>query len=226
MTSWRCLCNHPTAVRTSPPPCSSEDFAGSNAGVAPAATIRVDLTPAEDELRARLTRRLRTWTRQWPQRGVTVRVADQRDIPILARLATETARFQGFTPFPADYLDTTYRRLCEGGHAVLLIGELHDQPVAAELVTSVGGVLKSRVSGLDRTSREAAKLNVASAMIWEAIRWGNTTATTPTTSAACALSHSRRYKPPELTRPPSCPAQTCSRRNSAVSCTSTRPRSN
>src|SRR5262249_14601474 len=121
---------------------------------------------------ARLSRRLRTWTRQWPARGVKVRLGDERDIPVLARLAASTASYQGFTPFPQDYLTATYQGLAVGGHVGLLIGELSGAPVAAELMTCSGGVLKSRITGFDRSSVEAAKLNVASAMIWEAICWG------------------------------------------------------
>jgi lipid II:glycine glycyltransferase (peptidoglycan interpeptide bridge formation enzyme) len=147
-------------------------FRFSQAGIAPAATIRVDLTQSEDALRANLSRRLRTWTRQWPERGVKVRVGDERDIPILAKLAASTASYQNFTPFPESYLEATYAELSAGGHAVLLLGELSGTPVAAELLTGCGGVLKSRITGLDRSSSEAGKLNVASAMIWEAICWG------------------------------------------------------
>lgn len=147
-------------------------FRFSQAGIAPAATMRVDLRRSEDELRAGLNRRLRTWTRQWPGRGVKVRLGDERDIAVLARLAAGTASYQGFTPFPQDYLEATYAGLAAGGHAVLLIGELSGQPVAAELLTGCGGVLKSRVTGLDRDSAEASKFNVASAMIWEAMCWG------------------------------------------------------
>lgn len=147
-------------------------FRFSQAGIAPAATMRVDLTQSEDELRSRLARRLRTWTRQWAGRGVKVRVGDERDIPGLARLAASTASYQGFTPFPTDYLTATYQGLTAGGNVVLLIGELSGAPVAAELLTGAGGVLKSRITGFDRSSADAAKLNVASAMIWEAICWG------------------------------------------------------
>jgi len=147
-------------------------FRFSQAGIAPASTMRVDLTQSEDALRGNLTRRLRTWTRQWPERGVKVRVGDERDVPILARLAASTAHYQGFTPFPENYLEATYAELVRGGHVVLLLGELSGTPVAAELLTGCGGVLKSRITGMDRSSTEAAKLNVASAMIWEAISWG------------------------------------------------------
>jgi lipid II:glycine glycyltransferase (peptidoglycan interpeptide bridge formation enzyme) len=147
-------------------------FRFSQAGIAPAATMRVNLGQSEAELRARLSRRLRTWTRRWPQRGVKVRVGDERDVAVLARLAASTASYQGFTPFPQDYLEATYDGLADGGHAVLLIGEVNGEAVASELLTGSGGVLKSRITGFDRSSVEAGKLNVASAMIWEAISWG------------------------------------------------------
>jgi len=147
-------------------------FRFSQTGIAPAATMRVDLTQSEDALRANLSRRLRTWTRQWPPRGVKVRLGDQRDIPIMARLAASTASYQGFTPFPENYLETTYAELDVGGHVVLLLGELSGTPVAAELLTGCGGVLKSRITGVDRSSAQARRLSVAGAMIWEAISWG------------------------------------------------------
>jgi lipid II:glycine glycyltransferase (peptidoglycan interpeptide bridge formation enzyme) len=146
-------------------------FRFSSAAIAPTATIRVDLNASAHELLSGLSRRLRTWTRQWPERGVTVRVGDERDIPILARLAASTADYQRFTPFPLSYLESAYRGLAAGGHVVLLIGELDGTPVAAELLTGSGGVLKSRITGFDRGSPGAAKLNVASAIIWEAICW-------------------------------------------------------
>jgi lipid II:glycine glycyltransferase (peptidoglycan interpeptide bridge formation enzyme) len=75
-------------------------FRFSLAGIAPAATMRVDLTQSEEQLRANLARRVRTWTRRWPERGVKVRVGDERDIPVLAGLASVTAKYQGFAPFP------------------------------------------------------------------------------------------------------------------------------
>jgi lipid II:glycine glycyltransferase (peptidoglycan interpeptide bridge formation enzyme) len=149
-------------------------FRLSHAGVAPSATMRVDLTRSHEELHASLNRRLRTWTRQWPRLGVRVRLGGEQDLPILVRLSALTARFQGFTPFPGSYLATAYRELAQRGHVVLLIGEVAGQPVAAELLTASGGVVKSRITGMDRDRADTTKLNVASAMIWEAICWGKT----------------------------------------------------
>ena len=101
-----------------------------------------------------------------------VRVGDERDIPLFAPLAASTAHHQGFSPFPESYLRATYTGLGRGGHAVLLLAELDGTPVAGELMTGCGGVLKSRITGMDRSAPEVGKLNVAGAMIWEAISWG------------------------------------------------------
>ncbi len=147
-------------------------FRPSEAGIAPAASVRVDLSGSPDELRAGLSRRLRTWTRQWEQRGVTVRQGCAADIPMLAALASRTARHHRFSGFETRYLDTMYHALSPERDIVLLIAELGGVPVAAELLTSCGGVLKSRITGLDRSNEEAIRLNVAGAMIWSAMLHG------------------------------------------------------
>jgi lipid II:glycine glycyltransferase (peptidoglycan interpeptide bridge formation enzyme) len=150
-------------------------FRLSQAAIAPAATLRIDLTRTEDQLRAALNRRLRTWTRQWARHGVRVRVGGREDIPLLTRLAAATARFQGFSPYPRSYLEAAHHELAPGGHLLLLVAELAGRPVAAELFSAVGDVLKSRLTGMDRTAEHAGevlRLNVTSALIWEALRWG------------------------------------------------------
>ncbi|HXV91900.1 MAG TPA: GNAT family N-acetyltransferase [Pseudonocardia sp.] len=145
-------------------------FRRSDADIAPAATLQVDLTVDEAELCGRLSRRLRRWIRRWPERGVSVRVGGPADIEMFAQLVATTAQHQGFAPMPAEYLARMHERLAPGGNAVLLVGEVHGRPVAAELFTACGGVAGSRFCGFDR-SAESARLNVASAVTWEGIRW-------------------------------------------------------
>ena len=144
-------------------------FRPSDAGVSPAGTLRLDLTVDEGALRAGLGRRLRYWTNKWPERGVVVRRGDVTDIPLLARLMGETARHQGYEPLPEAYVETFYRELAPD-HAVLFVGEVHGVPVAADLLTGCGGVIKGRLGGFDR-SGEAGKLSVPGAMRWAAILW-------------------------------------------------------
>ncbi|GAA5161150.1 hypothetical protein GCM10023321_44930 [Pseudonocardia eucalypti] len=167
------------ALLVQPPP-GAEDvsdelfelgFRESDVGIAPTATLRIGLDRDEAELRARLSRRLRTWTRQWESRGVRVRIGGPADIAALAELSARTAAYQGFTSFPASYLRLLYEVLEPGGRAVLLVAEIGGRPVAAELFTGCGGVLKSRITGLDREHPEVARLHTSAAVIWAAIRW-------------------------------------------------------
>ncbi len=145
-------------------------FRPSNAGIAPVGSIRVDLTRSVEELRHGLSKRLRTWTRRWSQRGVTVRLGDERDVTLLAGLVGQSARHQGYEPLPAAYLRTMYTELAAVGGVALFVAEVHDRPVATELYTICGGTVRSRLTGLDRTG-DAAKLSVAGALTWTAMQW-------------------------------------------------------
>jgi lipid II:glycine glycyltransferase (peptidoglycan interpeptide bridge formation enzyme) len=145
-------------------------FRPSRANIAPAATLRVDLEVSEDELRRKLSRRLRTWTNQWPARGVTTRVASREDLPLLADLLAKTAEHQGFSAFDRQYLTGMYEELAPTGDCVAFVGEAAGRPVAMDIWTCCGGVLKLRLVGLDRGS-EAANLNVPGAIRWAAMRW-------------------------------------------------------
>ena len=145
-------------------------FRPSDAGVAPAASVHVDLTQDEAELRRNLSKRLRTWTNTWPARGVTVRRGDERDLPLLAELLADTAEHHGFVPFGVEYLRTMYRELGPTGNVVAFVGEAAGRPLAMTLFTGCGEVLKVRLVGLDR-SDEGVQLNVPAAVYWTAIRW-------------------------------------------------------
>ncbi|MGH7745533.1 MAG: lipid II:glycine glycyltransferase FemX, partial [Candidatus Dormibacteria bacterium] len=103
----------------------SRGFRPSCAEVAPSGSLRIDLAADEAALRRGLTKRLRTWTRQWPARGVTVRRGTEQDLGLLIELIGRSASHQGYAPLSDDYLRPLYRLLAPAGHAVLFIGELH-----------------------------------------------------------------------------------------------------
>jgi lipid II:glycine glycyltransferase (peptidoglycan interpeptide bridge formation enzyme) len=145
-------------------------FRPSSAEVAPSGSLRIDLAAEEEELRRGLSKRLRTWTRQWQARGVTVRLGHEQDLGLLIDLIGHSASHQGYEPLSGDYLRALYRLLTSAGHVVLLIGEVDGAPLAAELYTACGGMLRLRLRGLDR-SGEAARLSVPAAITWEAMRW-------------------------------------------------------
>jgi lipid II:glycine glycyltransferase (peptidoglycan interpeptide bridge formation enzyme) len=145
-------------------------FRHTKVDIAPRASLRIDLRRSEEELRAGLGRRLRRWTRQWSARGVSIREGDASDLPLLAFLITQSADHHGYQALSLDYLQDLYRNLAPLGAVSLFIGEVDGRPVAAELFTSSGGVLRDRLTGLDRESR-AAKLSVRAAIIWHAMLW-------------------------------------------------------
>ena len=149
---------------------AAHGFRPSEAGITPDGSLRLDLTRTEDELRAGLGRRLRYWTHKWAERGVTVRHGGPADVGLLAELMQHSARHQGYDALPCEYVEAFYRELAPGGHAVIFVGEVNGRPVAADLLTGSGGVLKGRLGGFDRTG-DASKLSVPAAVRWEAIRW-------------------------------------------------------
>jgi lipid II:glycine glycyltransferase (peptidoglycan interpeptide bridge formation enzyme) len=145
-------------------------FRPSSAGIAPQGSIRIDLTEDLAKIRSRFGKRLKSWTNRWESRGVTVRAGDERDIPLLAELMTSSAQHQGYTPLPLDYMMALYRELAATGHAVLYVGEVDGVPVAADLMTGCGDMVRGRLSGFDR-SGEAMRLSVPAAIRWEMIKW-------------------------------------------------------
>jgi len=149
---------------------AAHGFRRSEVGILPAASLRLDLDAGEQELRGRLGRRLRSWTNRWAASGVSVRRGGEGDVDLLAGLMVHTARRHGFSALPACYLRALYRELAPGGHVLLFVGEVHGRPVAADLLTGCGGVMRGRLTGFDR-SGPGARLSVPGAMRWEAIRW-------------------------------------------------------
>jgi lipid II:glycine glycyltransferase (peptidoglycan interpeptide bridge formation enzyme) len=145
-------------------------FRQSDALVAPQASIRLDLSRDEDELRGRMNKRLRAWTNRWAQRGVTVRLGSHEDVPLLADLLARTAEHQQFDPLSPAYVRLLYEELAAGGNAVLFVGEVDGRAVGVDLFTCCGGVVRDRLVGFDRAG-PASKLSVPGAIKWEAIRW-------------------------------------------------------
>jgi lipid II:glycine glycyltransferase (peptidoglycan interpeptide bridge formation enzyme) len=138
--------------------------------MASGATLRLDLTASESELRAKLGRRLRYWTNQWAGRGVRVREGNLSDVDLLVQLMAHTGRHQGYRPPSAKYVHAMCRELMPGGHAALFVGEVDGNPVGADLLTVCGGVVKGRLTGFDR-SGDAGRLSVPAAIRWHAILW-------------------------------------------------------
>jgi lipid II:glycine glycyltransferase (peptidoglycan interpeptide bridge formation enzyme) len=145
-------------------------FRRSTAGIAPAASIHIDLHREAEELRGGLTKANRRRARKWAQRGVSVRVGSPDDAVLVAELLARTAEHQQFEPLSLEYIQRLYRELDVGGHVVVFIAELDRVPVAALLCTRCGGTVRQRISGMDRNDR-ARSAGVSAATVWRALLW-------------------------------------------------------
>jgi hypothetical protein len=145
-------------------------FRPSAAGIAPIGSYRLDLTAELEQIRSRLSKRLRSWPNRWASKGVVVRRGDERDLPLLIELMTRTGIRQGFTPPSLHYVRTLYDELARSGNAALFVGEVHGRPVCADVVTMCGQTVRGRLGGFDG-SGDAGKLSVPAAVRWEIIRW-------------------------------------------------------
>lgn len=145
-------------------------FRTSSAGIAPAGSIRIDLTADLADIRSRFGKRLKSWTNRWQSRGVTVRIGDERDIPLLIRLMATASQHQGYQPLPDAYVLALYRNLVATGRAALFVGEVDGVPIAADLVTGCAGMIRGRLSGFDRCEA-ASRLSVPAAVRWEILKW-------------------------------------------------------
>lgn len=145
-------------------------FRPSVSEIAPAASIRVDLGRSVEDLRGGMSKGNRRRSRAWAERGVIVRTGSADDLPIVAELIGRTAEHQRFEPLSLDYIATLHRELDAGSHVVVFVAELDGVPVSARLCTVCGGVVKQRLSAMDRSER-ARKEGVAAASVWHAMLW-------------------------------------------------------
>lgn len=145
-------------------------FRPSMAGIAPAASIRIDLTRDVEDIRSGLSSSNRRRTRTWADRGVTVRLGGERDVALVADLLACTAAHQRFEALSLDYLHSLYRELNRHGHVHVFIAELDGVPAVAHIFTGCGDTLTSRLAGMQRHDA-VKKLGVAAAVIWHAMLW-------------------------------------------------------
>jgi lipid II:glycine glycyltransferase (peptidoglycan interpeptide bridge formation enzyme) len=157
------------------PPASEEwlkrGFRISDAEIAPVASLRIDLSVDEEQLRRNLGKDVRKAASKWDARGVTVRRSTLEDCDALADLlASTTQRQSGSVLFGSSYLAAMYRELSGDGSVVGFVGEVAGQPVAMKLLTGCGGVLRSRMKGFHLTE-DIRRFNVPAAVEWTAITW-------------------------------------------------------
>lgn len=115
-------------------------------------TVLIDLSASEDELLARMKQKTRYNIRLAGKRGVTVRVGNKDDLPMLYKMYAETSLRDGFVIREAGYYQTVWQAFMQPStlaphtsagvvdrqssipHAEPLIAEVDGEPVAAIFV--------------------------------------------------------------------------------------------
>lgn len=149
---------------------TTRGFRPSTADLGPAGSVHIDLDLDEGHLRKGLSKSTRKMVSKWPELGVEVRVGDQDDIPLLARMLADTAAHRGFGALTEPYLQLLYSALRATERTVLFVGEVRGRPVASSLVTLCGATVRDRIGGMYR-SEENRRFRVPAAVQWEIIRW-------------------------------------------------------
>lgn len=147
-----------------------QGFRQSKAGIAPGASIRIDLHQTADKLRHGMSKANRRRARNWSERGVTVRLGSLDDAVLVADLLAGTAEYQQFEPLSLEYIQRLYRELDAGGHVIVFIAEIDGEPAAALLCTRCDGSVRQRISGMTRTEN-ARTAGVSAATVWHAMLW-------------------------------------------------------
>jgi lipid II:glycine glycyltransferase (peptidoglycan interpeptide bridge formation enzyme) len=99
------------------------------AATQPRSTAIVDLTPAEDEIRAGMHPKWRYNLGLAERRGVVVREGGEADLATFARLMQETARRDAFHAREAEYYAWAWRAFAPDAH--LYLAEREGEPLAA-----------------------------------------------------------------------------------------------
>jgi lipid II:glycine glycyltransferase (peptidoglycan interpeptide bridge formation enzyme) len=141
-------------------------FRPSTAGIAPAASIAIDLSEPHSGLRSGT----RASIKRAAHHGVQVRRASVADLPAVAGLLADTARHHGFPAASLDYLRSLHEALTPGDHLQIFLAERDGTPLAADVLTGSGGVLTLRLTGM-RRDQDTRKIGAAAMLRWETMVW-------------------------------------------------------
>lgn len=135
--------------------------------IQPPRTVTIDLTPAEDELLARMKQKTRYNIRLAEKKGVTVREGTADDLPAFIRLMQITGRRDQFGIHDPAYYRTAYE-LFAPRDAALWLAEFEGRPLAGVMVFASG---RSAAYLYGASSDEERQRMPAYAAQWAAICW-------------------------------------------------------
>ena len=132
----------------------------------PRSTIRLDLSPTQDQLLAGFSKGHRADIRRAERDGVTVRAGDASDVDVLYAMLVATRQRKDFGFHSAGYWRALMGAFGEASR--IFVAELAGQPIGASLVIAWGscGIYLAAGSNAVGLEHRAAHL-----LQWHAIRW-------------------------------------------------------
>jgi lipid II:glycine glycyltransferase (peptidoglycan interpeptide bridge formation enzyme) len=129
-------------------------------------TVLLDAAASEEEMLARMKQKTRYNVRLAEKKGVTVRVGDEKDWPMLYKMYAETSIRDGFVIRDEGYYRTVWSLF--KGMAEPLIAEVDGEPVAAVFLFTFAG----RAYYVYGMSRETHRDRMPNYLLqWEAMKW-------------------------------------------------------
>jgi lipid II:glycine glycyltransferase (peptidoglycan interpeptide bridge formation enzyme) len=114
---------------------------------APTATVRVDLTPSQDEILGAMRQSTRRMVRQSMRRGLRMRIGGGDDLATYLEIVKATSRRQGFSPYPPQYYETIWRAFVPSDRACLMFAELDGHALSSTLLVGFGNTVTYKLGG-------------------------------------------------------------------------------
>jgi lipid II:glycine glycyltransferase (peptidoglycan interpeptide bridge formation enzyme) len=136
--------------------------------IQPRRTLIVDIVPEEDDILAAMKSKTRYNIRLAGRRGVTVREAQEDDLPLFKDLIAATADRNEFGIHDLAYYERAYRLFVPRGWARLLLAEVEGEAVAAVMAFALGQRSWYFYGASSTAHREKMPTYL---LQWEAMRW-------------------------------------------------------
>ena len=109
---------------------SQSGFFQSPFNVSLGATIKIDLAPDINEIYAKIKRNNRKHIERSKSAGVVIREGTKEDLSIFHNLYQVSAKRQGFTACPLEYLESIWQAFSPGEHIQLILASYNDETIS------------------------------------------------------------------------------------------------
>jgi peptidoglycan pentaglycine glycine transferase (the first glycine) len=162
------LLQPPRADRTLVDALRRRDFHPSPIGMAPTATILIDLDTDLDTILSKMRRKTRQHIRKGERAGVTVREGDEADLETFYRLHLATGERQHFSPYPLRHFTALWRTLRPSGSVRLFLADYREEAISGLVLLTHGDTVHTHAMGWSGAHPECMPNEV---LYWSAIAW-------------------------------------------------------